>query len=151
MNIAAICSKTIGIVSAGLIMYDAHKNGQIMSTMNAKQNIADTMVDQYIQSNNISKLSTVEANTKKAWFRFVMDNNIKEPIDSTIGYVKGFLESVVNDIIPAVFATGAIVFGGKKLPTVGKLCSLGLIAYGLKYMLFDIMSLGKRDYLKEKV
>ncbi len=151
MNFYTLASKALGVMTAGIIAYDAHKSGTINGTMTAKKNVANTMVDHYVQSNNISKLSTIEANSKKAWFRFVMDNNIKEFFDATVGYIGGFVSNVVDNVVPAALATGTLVCGAKKAPKVGKLCGLGLLLYGAKYMLFNVMSLGKRDYLKENV
>ena len=149
MNMASLCSKGLGVLTAGLVLYDAHKNGLMTGVRNAKSNISDTIVDQYINSNNISKVSTVELNTKKTWFRFIMDNNVKEAVDSSLGYVKGAWDSFVSDIIPAALATGAIL--SKKNSTSGKLFGLGLVAYGVKYMLYDVMGIGKRRYLADKV
>ncbi len=149
MNMASLCSKGLGVLTAGLVLYDAHKNGLMTGVRNAKSNISDTIVDQYINSNNISKVSTVELNTKKTWFRFIMDNNVKEAVDSSLGYVKGAWDSFVSDIIPATLATGAIL--SKKNSKSGKLFGLGLVAYGVKYMLYDVMGIGKRRYLADKV
>jgi len=146
MNVTTICSKALGIATAGLVIYDAHKNGLIHGTMNAKQNVSNTVVDAYIHSTKTSKLSTVEANAKKSWFRFVLDNHIKEPFDACCGYIGGVFNSVINDIVPTALAIGAIA--GKRF---GKLCGLGLAIYGAKYLLCDVMSIGKRDYLKEDI
>ena len=149
MGIYSLCSKILGATTAGLVLYDAHKNGVLTGTRNAKSNIADTVVDEYINSNNIAKVSSVELNAKKSWFRFVMDNNIKESIDSTFGYAKGVWESFVSDIIPATLATGALL--SKKNSVTGKLCGLGLVAYGAKYLIYDIIGIGKRKYLADKL
>lgn len=147
MDVYSAASKAIGAVTAGLILYDAHKNGTIRGTMEAKQNIADTLVDHYVQSNQLGKVSSVEMNAKKTWFRFILDNNIREPFDATLGYIKGFWQGLVTDIVPATLATGALLLS-KKGGVSGKLCGLGLLAYGAKYLLYDVMSIGKRDYLK---
>lgn len=147
MNFMSLCAKGIGALTAGAILYDAHKNGTINGTMNAKKGVANTVVDQYVQSNHIGKKSTVEVKAKKAWFNMVMDNNLKEFFDATCGYVSGFISSCVTDIIPAALATGALVFKNKG----AKLCGLGLLVYGAKYLIYDIMSVGKRDYLKEEI
>lgn len=151
MKIGSLATKTFGILTASILAYDAHKCGTMNSTMKAKRNVANSMVDHYIHSNQISKPSTIEANSKKAWFRFVMDNNIGECINSVLGYVGGVVGSFVDNIIPASLATGAIICGPKKAPMVGKLCSLGLLAYGLKFLLYDVMSVGKKNYLKEEI
>ena len=162
MDLASVGSKTLGLITAGLVVYDAHKNGLIRGTMCAKKNIANTVTDNYVQSLSTSNLSTVEGNAKKSWFRFVLDNNIKEPFDATAGYIKGVLNSVVNDVIPTALAIGTFAFGStkttdsagrtiKKASKIGKICGLGLALYGIKYLLFDVMSIGKRDYLKDDV
>ena len=162
MDLASVGSKTLGLLTAGLVVYDAHKNGLLMGTTNAKQKVANMMTDNYVQTLSTSKLSTVEGNAKKTWFRFVMDNKIKEPFDATVGYIKGVLNSVINDVVPTALAIGTFAFGSKKItdsagktikkPRLGgKLCGLGLAIYGIKYLLFDAMSIGKRDYLKEEV
>lgn len=150
MDIYSAASKAIGAVTAGLILYDAHKNGTIKGTMEAKRNISNTLVDHYVHSNQLDKVSSVDMNAKKTWFRYVLDNNIKEPIDATIGYIKGIGKSLVTDIIPASLATGALLLS-KKGSITGKMCGVGLLLYGAKYMLYDVMSLGKRDYLKEEI
>ncbi len=147
MNVYSAAAKIVGAATAGLVLYDAHKNGTIKGTMDSKLNTANSMVDHYIQSNIMEKSSTVEMNAKKGFFRFVMDNNLRESINATCGYVSGFLSSCVTDIIPAALATVAMLSNNK----IGKFCGLGLVAYGAKYLLYDIMTVGKRDYLKETV
>lgn len=149
MNIYSLCSKGLGVLTAGLVVYDAHKNGMITGSRNAKSNLADTIVDEYINTSRISKVSTVEMNAKKSWLRFVMDNNIKESFDSVCGYLKGVWDSFVSDIVPAALATGAIL--SKRNGLTGKLCGIGLVAYGAKYLVFDVMGIGKRKYLGDKV
>jgi len=150
MDIYSVASRAIGAVTAGLVLYDAHKNGTINGTTNAKNNIANTLVDQYVQSNQINKVSSVDMNAKKAWFRYMLDSNIKEPFDATLGYISGVFKSLTTDIIPAALATGALLLS-KKDGVSGKLCGLGLLAYGAKYLLYDVMSIGKRDYLKHDI
>ena len=145
MNIYSICSKGLGALTAGLVLYDAHKHGMIMGTMHSKSNLSSNIADEYINAHNISKVSSVEMNAKKSWFRFVMDNNIKESIDASLGYVKGCWESFVSDLVPATLATGALL--SKKNSVFGKICGLGLVAYGVKYLIYDIMGIGKRKYL----
>lgn len=147
MGVCSLASRAIGTLAAGLVLYDAHKNGTIGATMKTKQSIANTLVDEYVQSNQIGTVSTVEMTAKKAWFRHVLDNKIKEPLNATAGYVSGFCKSFVNDVIPAALATGALLLS-KKDGITGKLCGLGLLMYGAKYLLYDVMSVGKRDYLK---
>ncbi len=149
MNIYSLCSKGLGVLTAGLVVYDAHKNGVITGSRNAKTNLSNTIVDEYINANNISKVSTVEMNAKKSWLRFVMDNNIKESIDSACGYVKGVWNSFVSDIIPAALATGALL--SKKNGLLGKACGIGLVAYGAKYLIYDVMGIGRKKYLADKV
>ena len=149
MNIYSLCTKLLGVTTAGLVVYDAHKNGVITSHRNAKSNVADNVVDEYINSMNTSKVSTVEANAKKSWLKFVMDNNIKEAIDASFGYVKGVWDSFVSDIIPAALATGALLT--KKNSMGCKLCGIGLVAYGAKYLIYDVIGIGKRKYLSDKV
>ncbi|MBQ2870280.1 hypothetical protein IJE86_01110 [bacterium] len=147
MDVSSLCSKAVGAITAGLVLYDAHKNGTITATRNAKTAVANHLVDEYVHTNKINKVSTVEVNAKKAWFRHVMDNNILEAITSAFGYVKGVCKSFVTDVIPAALATGALLLNKKG----SKLCGLGLLAYGTKYLLYDVMSIGKRDYLKDSV
>ena len=149
MNIYSICSKGLGVLTAGLVIYDAHKNGLINGPQIAKTNIANTMVDEYINANSISKVSSVEMNAKKSWFRFVMDNNIREAIDSSLGYIKGVWQSFVSDIIPAALATGAIL--SKKNGITSKVCGVGLVLHGIKYLIYDIAGVGKHKYLSGKL
>lgn len=147
MGVYSLASRAIGALTAGLVLYDSHKNGTISATMKTKQAIASNLVDEYVQSNQIGTVSTVEMTAKKAWFRHALDNKIKEPFNAVKGYVSGFCKSFVNDVIPASLATGALLLS-KKDGIAGKMCGLGLLIYGAKYLLYDVMSVGKRDYLK---
>ena len=149
MNFYSICSKGLGALTTGLVVYDAHKNGVLTGGKESKSNVAATVLDEYVNSNSISKVSTVEMNAKKSWFKFVMDNNIRESIDASLGYVKGTWDSLVSDIIPAALATGALL--SKKNGFVCKMCGIGLVVYGAKYLLYDVMGIGKRKYLAHKV
>ena len=50
---------------------------------------------------------------------------------------------MASDIVPAVLATGALL--GKKS---SKFFGIGLLIYGIKYLIFDVMDLGRPNHLK---
>lgn len=142
----SILSKTLGICSAALVAYDAHRLGLTSGVSNSKQEMAATLLDDYVQTTHISSPSKLELEAKKKWFMFKMDTNLVRIISTLKGYFKGFTSSLLSNIVPVTLAAYALAT--KKHP---KLAS-GLIGlYAIKYLLFDIMSIGRPNYLKKKM
>ena len=50
---------------------------------------------------------------------------------------------MASDVVPAALATGALI--SKKF---AKVFSIGLLLYGIKYLLFDVIDIGRPDHLK---
>ena len=160
MKALSIIPKALGMLTAGLVVYDGHKNAVRTSHAQAKSSVADDMVDNYVNTLSVSKPSTVEVNAKKSWFKFCMDSTIVEKFNAVCGYVSGFVSSVVDDVIPTALAIGSFIPGKKvvdaagkttrKTPVAGLVCAAGLLLYGLNFMLFDVIGIGKRDYLNRE-
>ena len=68
MNIANILTKTAGIAAAGLVLYDSHKTGKMISQQNIKLGIAGRLPDQYIRSRRQEDMSTVTSNFRDKIF-----------------------------------------------------------------------------------
>ena len=80
----------------------------------------------------------------KDWFfRTNADWNFPDKVNAFTGYISGAFKQITYDVIPAALATGALL--SKKY---SKYFGIGLLAYGIKYLLCDVMDIGKPNYLK---
>ncbi|MDD3236486.1 MAG: hypothetical protein PHV37_00130 [Candidatus Gastranaerophilales bacterium] len=134
----SIISKGIGAAAAGMMLYDAGRAGVVNSAKTQKCYTADRLPDQYINSMRMNDNSAIGNKLKKGLFKWQMDDNIGEFFSSIGGFFSGAGTSLVSNVIPAALATGAIMF--KK---AGKFCGLGLLACGAKYLLYDVLNVGK--------
>lgn len=139
INPVTIVSKGIGIIAAGMILHDAHKVGKAVRNVNRKSRVADNITDEYMNNRKMPNFNLSLMNAKNHVLRFKLDNNFPELGYGVEGYIKGFKIIVTDNILPALLATGAILSG----KFAGRMCALGLLLYGAKILLYDVLSVSK--------
>lgn len=143
MNLAKIATKAAGGLAAGLVLYNAHNVGKKVSKENVKECCANRMTKFYSKSRRMNDRSVVTSKLKDWYFRANADWSLPDKFNAVTGYVKGAFTQIASDIIPAVLATGALL--SKK---AGKFFAAGLGVYAVKYLLCDVMDIGRTNHLK---
>lgn len=142
MNLANIATKAAGGLVGGLVLYNAHHVGKEVSKEHVKEHCAERMTSLYMKSRRMEDRSAVTSKMKDWYFRTNANWNLPDKINSVVGYVSGAFSQIASDIIPAALATGALL--SKK---AGKFCAVGLGLYAIKYLLCDVMDVGRKNPL----
>lgn len=143
MNKWNIASKIAGGLTAGFVLYNAHNVGVKHSAEKVKINSAERLTDIYQRSRHMEDRNITTSRLKDKYFRDNADWNFPDKINAFTGYVSGCFSQIASDIVPAALATGALI--SKKL---SKVFGIGLLAYGAKYLLCDVIDIGKPNNLK---
>lgn len=143
MNKAYIASKIAGGLAAGYVLYNAHYAGKMSSAENVKRKAANRIGSYYMDSRRMEDRSIITSKLKDTYFRSNADWNLPDKINAVTGYIGGAFSQMAADVIPAGLATGALL--SKKY---AKYFGLGLLGYGIKYLICDVMDLGRPNYLK---
>ena len=143
MNKWNIAAKVAGTLTAGMVLYNAHDVGKKHSAEHVKEKSASRLNKLYMRSRRMEDLSESTSKLKDWYFRTNADWNLPDKINAITGYVSGAFQQMASDVVPAVLATGALI--SKKF---AKVFSIGLLLYGIKYLLFDVIDIGRPDHLK---
>ena len=143
MKIVNIATKAAGGIVAGMVLYNAHQLGKRVSKENVKECCADRMTNYYMKSRRMEDRCAVTNKLKDWYFRTNADWNLPDKFNALTGYISGAFSQIASDIIPAILATGALF--SKK---AGKFFAVGLGIYAAKYMLHDVMDIGRTNHLK---
>lgn len=144
MNISHIATKAAGIATAGMVLYAANDGGKKRASEAVKEGCADRMTYLYMNSRRLEDNNKVTSNLKDAYFRSQADWNLPDKFNAVKGYLGGFFEQTAMNIIPATLATGAIMASKK----YSKVFGVGLLLYGIKYLLCDVIDVGRVNHLK---
>lgn len=144
MNKINILTKAVGIAGAGLVLYDTHKAGVMLSQQEIKNGIAGRLPDAYITSRRQDSLSTVTSNLKDRVFNERVNFALPDRMNAVSGYVKGAFNQLSTDIVPAVLATGALVKN-----KFSKFFAAGLGVYGAYYLLGNIFNVGRIKHFRD--
>jgi len=145
MSKLGIASRIAGIGAAAILAYNAHKDGVVYSRELPINNAADSLTDLYAGSLRGGSSELARAGQK--WY---VDRRLKlnifQNIDTVKGYIFGGLGRLRESVVLLGLSTAAIL-GGKKC--YGKAAGIGLLLYGLNYLIFDVMQLGRKSYFKK--
>ena len=141
MGISNFIAKTVGAGAIFLSVKEAHMFGIAGKNKNPQAKIAQSLPDEYIKSKELDMgtMPTVVMNLKDRWMNFRLSETITPAIYGVTGYIKGFTNSLINDVIPLSLGIGALAF--KR--TGGKVCAALLGLGALKMALFDVCGFGK--------
>lgn len=143
MNKWNLVAKIAGGLTAGLVTYNAHKTGKNVAAENVKIRAANRVTYDYINSRRLEDRSTVTNNLKNWYFRKKANWSLPDKINGLCGYCKGGFKQLTDDIVPALLATGALFGKG-----MSKYFGIGLLIYGIKYILTDVIDIGRVNQLK---
>lgn len=142
MNKFTVMSKAVGTIATGIMLYDAGSAAVHESSREQIRCTSNRLPDQYVNSMRMNKMSATGNELKKGFFRWQLDQGFSEFFAGIGGAIKGFAGNLMENVIPLSLATGALLF--KK---AGRFCGLGLVAYGAKYLISDVMNVGKPKLL----
>ena len=143
MDYLKFASRIAGATAAGMVLYNAHNAGIKSSAENIKIRSSERLTDEYIKSRRMEDRSIITSKLKDRFFRDNADWSLPDKINGATGYVGGAVTQALYDVIPAVLATGALV--SKKYP---KVFGAGLALYGIKYLICDVMDIGRPNDLR---
>lgn len=148
MTIGSVLAKTAGYAGLAAIAYDAHKLGQMRAVENKRDAIASSGLDAYMDSKSLDKPSALMSKIQDVRFNAEMKGNlfngVRNGFNSVVGYVKGFAESLVSNVVPLALTAATILTKGK----VSKASAIGLAAYGTASVAKNAFGIGKNHYLK---
>jgi hypothetical protein len=123
-------AKTVGCLGLAAIVYDAHKWGQLRAGEERKNAIADSGLDAFLDSRTLNKPSFILSELQDRRFdremKGGMFNGVRNFFNSAKGYIKGFAESIVSNVIPLALTAATLLTKGK----AAKLSATALAAYG---------------------
>lgn len=137
MNISNIVTKAIGIAGLGMVLYDSHYAGGIESKAYQKKCNTNNVTETFMETMSLDRPSIVQAKMKNRYLKFKMDENFTDFFEGIIGYAKGFGSMLVNNVVPFGLALGTVATKG----IASKAFGLGLLGYGVVYLLHDVMGL----------
>lgn len=150
MNIGSTLTKCLvkgaGIGTIGVIAYDSHIMGNLQSDMYAKSRDADACAEAFNNTQYLSSPSPTTAKLKKGVMNIEMESNIRHFVNSGIGYFKGFISTMVNNVVPLGLGAGALFGKGK----IAKGSAIGLGIYGVCKFFKDVMGFGHYNDLNSK-
>ena len=148
INFTAGLAKATGYVGLAAIAYDAHKLGQVRAGEQRRSAIADSGLDAYMDSKSLDRPSVLMSKAQNKRFDMEMKgqlfNNVRNFFNSVVGYVKGFGESLVTNVVPLALTTAAVLTKG----AASKAAAIGLAAYGTVDVAKNCFGAGKEHYLK---
>ena len=148
INFTAGLAKATGYVGLAAIAYDAHKLGQVRAGEQRRSAIADSGLDAYIDSKTLDRPSVFMSKAQNKRFDMEMKghlfNGVRNFFNSVVGYVKGFGESLVTNVVPLALTTAAVLTKG----AASKAAAIGLAAYGTVDVAKNCFGAGKEHYLK---
>ena len=148
INFTAGLAKATGYVGLAAIAYDAHKLGQVRAGEQRRSAIADSGLDAYMDSKTLDRPSVLMSKVQNKRFDMEMKghlfNGVRNFFNSVVGYVKGFGESLVTNVVPLALTTAAVLTKG----AASKAAAIGLAAYGTVDVAKNCFGAGKEHYLK---
>ena len=139
VNFSNIVSKTVGVTGMSLVFYDAYKNGKSKSKKMEQSITADYMTDIFDASRTSSKNSRATVAMQEKVKDLRMNNFIVPMYGKIKGFIKGFITTLGDNIIPVTFASLAIASKGK----LSKLGAIGVATCGVISVLKDGFGVGK--------
>ncbi len=146
MDYLKLGTRIAGALAAGMVIKNAHYAGVRTSAENIKIRSSERLTDEYMKSRRMEDRSITTSKLKDRFFRDNADWNLPDKVNGTTGYFGGAFTQAAYDVIPAVLATGALI--SKKYP---KVFGAGLVLYGIKYIICDVLDIGRVNHLKQNI
>ena len=146
-NYGTYLAKAAGIGALGLVAYDAHVLGLLQSDSYSKSRDAEACIDKATNAQEISFPSAINSKLKEKVFRTEQDQNWRSFINSGIGYIKGFGESLISNVIPLGLGLFTVLASKKSWVKTGGWILGG---YGVICFLKDVMGVGRSKDLNKR-
>ncbi|MDR1326902.1 MAG: hypothetical protein LBJ74_00690 [Heliobacteriaceae bacterium] len=137
-NIGKYALKGLGLAALGMVAYDSHVIGKLSADTFASSKDADAMTRRATNTLFLSNPSVIDAKIKEAALRFETEDNTRHFVNSGVGYFKGFLSTMVSEVVPLGLGVGA--FWGNKFIRIAS--SIGLGLYGVTKFFKDFVGWG---------
>lgn len=130
--------KSIGTVSAGVLLWGAYKNGQRHKNMSVKEDEGTFLANKYMDLEKMSNGSDITNAAKKKYFKKMLDMDVVPVWSAIKGFTGGVVNSLADNVIPLALTVGTLAS-----KHTAPYCVVGLGLYVLKHLLYDVMCLGK--------
>lgn len=138
-KVTSVLAKTAGAAGLALVVYDSHAAGKIEAPKSEKYSKAQGLTENYLNDMKQETPSGVQSIIKKRIFNFNADENISSFFTNTGGYLKGFSSMLVQNVVPLALSVATLLTRGK----VSKFFGLGLVGYGVIFLLQEAFGIGK--------
>ncbi|MCD8378035.1 MAG: hypothetical protein LUB59_04515 [Candidatus Gastranaerophilales bacterium] len=137
--------KAAGAAGAGMLLYDAHKEGKRISTIYKNRKNSEAALDWFDNTRNLHQPSHVNMTLKDKLFNWEITNNLRGFINGGIGYVKGFAGMMFSDAVPWGLSAAALLTKGPSVTSKGtaaKVSGAALGAYALYAFVKNVCGFG---------
>jgi hypothetical protein len=137
--------KAAGLAGAGMLLYDAHKEGKRVADYTVKKRNADAALDWFDNTRNLHQPSHINMKLKDKIFNLELQNNVREFFNTGIGYVKGFGSMMLYDVVPWALSAAALLTKGPSATckgTMAKASGIGLGLYAIYAFAKNVCGLG---------
>ncbi len=108
-KLSGILIKTAGVGSLGLGVYDAHSRARREAIREGKNRMADRGLNAWMNTTRLEVESDVEAGLRNEARDIMMDSPFPKICGNIKGYVKGFLSSVADNVVPITLGATALM------------------------------------------
>lgn len=136
--------KAAGLAGIGASVYDSHVMAKLKANQYSQQKEADRLCDSFHNTMYQEHPSAVMSGIKNIIFNFQMGNNFMQPVNSVIGYCKGFCSMLVTNAVPFMLGGLALLGKGKAIPRTS---ALMLVLYYGYQVLRDGFGFGRTNRL----
>ena len=139
-NVGKILSRGVGAAALYFIAKDAHVNGKVQADCEVKTKGAKAAA--YFMENTMTmdRPSITKSRMKDWVFKKELSQNIRGFVNSFTGYVKGFVKTLGQTVLPLGLGLTALLAKGNVL-TKGS--AIGLLTIGLISFFKDGLGLGR--------
>ena len=146
-NIVKYALKGLGAVALGMVAYDSHVIGKLQADTYSSSKDADAMAKRATNTLFLSSPSLIDSKIKDAALRVETENNTRHFFNAGIGYFKGFLSTMVSEVVPLGLGLGALL-----LPKGWRGASaIGLGIYGVTKFFKDFLGWGNSSDLNSAI
>lgn len=145
-NVIKYLPKAAGVAALGVCAYDAHIVGKLQADVYAKSKDADACMETYSNTRYLSTPSMTVSKMKDSVHNFEVDSNFRHFFNSGIGYFKGFIGMLMDNVVPFGLGLGALLGKGKWAK--GSAIGLGIYA-GISFFK-DVLGFGHYNDLNQK-
>ena len=122
-----VITKGAGLAALGIVLNDSHYLGKMQSDLYSSEKDARSTAYYLNNSMYLSDMSKFSEKIKNWSYTTELDQTYKRFFNEPIGYIKGFVSMLVQNVIPLGLSMGAL-FGGK---ITSKASAIGLGIYGV--------------------